>query len=76
LINLLNSICKKHNIPFIDPTIVLSNYAQEQVITSDLGHYTNIGINEFTNYANNYITTILSERQSSAKKKILSMIFS
>jgi hypothetical protein len=55
LIILLDSICKKYDIPFIDPTIVLANYSQEQVMTSDLGHYTNFGINEFSNYMNNFL---------------------
>ena len=55
LINLLDCICKKYNIPFINPTVVLGNYTQEQVITDDLGHYTDIGINEFSNYMNNYL---------------------
>lgn len=55
LINLLDSICKKYDITFINPTNVLSNYTQEQVITSDLGHYTDIGINAFSNYMNNLL---------------------
>lgn len=57
LINLLDSICKKYDIPFINPTIVLSNYSQEKVISDDLGHYKELGINEFTNYINNFIET-------------------
>ena len=55
MINLLDCICKKYDIPFINPTIVLSNYTQEQVITNDFGHYTDIGINEFSNYMNNFL---------------------
>lgn len=55
LINLLDSICKKYDIPFINPTIVLSNYTQEQVIENDLGHYSDFGINEFSNYINNFL---------------------
>jgi hypothetical protein len=55
LINLLDCICKKYNIPFINPTIVLSNYSQEEVMTNDLGHYTNFGINEISNYINNFL---------------------
>jgi len=55
LINLLDSICKKYDIQFINPTIVLSNHSQEQVITCDLGHYTDFGINEFSNYVNNFL---------------------
>jgi len=59
LINLLDSTCKKYNIPFINPTIVLSNYSQEHVMTTDLGHYTDFGINEFTNYVNNYLQSFV-----------------
>jgi hypothetical protein len=55
LINLLDCICKKYDIPFINPTIVLSNYTQEQVMTINLGHYTAFGINEFSNYINNFL---------------------
>lgn len=55
LINLLDCICKKYDIPFINPTFVLGNYSQEQVITNDLGHYTDFGINEFSNYINNFL---------------------
>jgi hypothetical protein len=57
LINLLDSICKKYDIPFINPIIVLSNYSQEQVMTDDLAHYTDFGINEFSNYVNNFVKT-------------------
>ena len=59
LIILLDIICKKYNIPFINPTVVLANYSQEQVIKNDLGHYTDFGINKFSNYINNYINNFL-----------------
>lgn len=52
LINLLDNICKKYSIPFINPTKVLSNFTQEQVMTGDLGHYTQLGIKLFTDYVN------------------------
>lgn len=55
LIILLDSICKKYDIPFINPNNVLSNYSQEEVMSPDLDHYTNFGINEFTNYVNNFV---------------------
>ena len=55
LINLLDNICKKYNITFINPTIELSSYSQEQVMTSDLGHYTKIGIEQFSKYMNNFL---------------------
>jgi len=55
LIQLLDHICKKHDIPFINPTIVLSNYTQAQVMSSNLGHYTDIGIEAFSNYVNNNV---------------------
>lgn len=57
LINLLDVICKKYDIPFINPTNVLSNYAQEKVVSGDLGHYTQFGINQFSNYMNDYLKT-------------------
>jgi hypothetical protein len=52
LINLLDRICKKYHIHFINPTTVLSNYTQEEVMTSDLGHYTTFGICKFSEYVN------------------------
>ena len=58
LINLLDTICKKHNIPFINPTIVLSNYSQEEVMNEDLGHYTDFGSNKFVDYVNNLFTLV------------------
>jgi len=61
LIKLLYNICNKHDIPFINPTIVLSNYSQEQVMT-DLDHYTDFGINKFSNYVNIYIKNFLNRK--------------
>ena len=55
LINLLDNICKKNNIPFVNPTNVLSNFTQEQVMSNDLGHYNDLGFSEFTKYLNNYL---------------------
>jgi hypothetical protein len=56
LINLLDTICKKYNIPFINPTIVLSNYSQEEVMKEDLGHYTDFGSNKFVDYVNKILS--------------------
>ena len=58
LICLLDNICNKHNIPFINPTEVLSNYTQEEVMTSDLGHFTDFGLNIFNDYINDYIDNL------------------
>lgn len=55
LVNLLDNICKKYDILFINPTTILSNYSQEQVMSTDLGHYTEFGINEFSNYVNHFL---------------------
>ena len=55
LINLLDSICKTHDIPFVNPTSVLFGYSQEEVMGLDLGHYTELGIIEFTDYMNSYL---------------------
>jgi hypothetical protein len=55
LIVLLDSICKKYDIPFINPTNVLSSFNQEEVVTHDLAHYTNLGLCELSNYINTYV---------------------
>ena len=55
LIQLLDTICKKYDIPFINPTLVLSNYSQEEVMTSDLGHFTDLGMSEVSKYVNDYL---------------------
>ena len=55
LINLLDTICKKYNIPFINPTIVLSGFNQEKVMKDNLGHYTDFGMKKFSNYMNNIL---------------------
>lgn len=58
LINTLDEICKKNNIPFINPTNILSNFTQKIVMNSDLGHYSTFGRNYFSNYMNNYINSM------------------
>lgn len=58
LINLLDNICKKYNIHFINPTEVLSGYTQKEVIHSDLGHYTGLGYQKMGEYISNYIKNI------------------
>jgi hypothetical protein len=55
LINLLDNICKKHDIHFVNPTNVLCNLTQEETMTPDLGHYTSKGIDEFSKYMNDFI---------------------
>jgi hypothetical protein len=52
LISSLISIANKHNITIINPTEVLIDYTQSQVMTSDLGHYTEFGISKITEYLN------------------------
>ena len=58
LIQLLTTICKKYNIYFVNPTDVLSSYPQNEIMESDLGHYTEKGLMLFTNYINKYIDDI------------------
>lgn len=70
LINLLNKICKKHKIPFINPTKVLSNYSQEDVMTDDLDHYKDLGFKVFTDYANNFIDKVLNSSKKFKSLKI------
>ena len=59
LIILLHIICKKHEIHFINPKNVLSKFAQNIIMTSDLGHYTDFGLNEFSKYMNNYVKMLI-----------------
>lgn len=56
LIQTLEKICKKHCILFVNPTECLSKFPQEEVMGSDLGHYTDKGADEFTKYMDNYIS--------------------
>jgi hypothetical protein len=55
LITFLSETCKKYNIPIINPSEVLKDYKQEEVMTDDLGHYTSFGYSKCNEYLNNYI---------------------
>jgi hypothetical protein len=58
LICMLQKICNDNNILFVNPTEVLKNYKQEYVMTNDLSHYSDVGINAFTKYMNTLISSI------------------
>ena len=53
LVQLLKGVCAENAIPFLDPT--LSEFPQEAVISPDLAHYTQFGMNEFTKKLNAFI---------------------
>jgi len=55
LIQTLNEICDKHNIPIINPSDALKDFSQDEVMTDDLGHYTPLGLTKFSEYLNEYI---------------------
>lgn len=55
LINCLSEICEKNNITIIKPSDVLKDYKQEEVMSEDLGHLTNVGLSKLNEYVNNYI---------------------
>lgn len=59
LVCLLDKICEKHGISFINPREALGQYSQEQVMSDNLGHYTEFGLCEFGKYINNYIKALL-----------------
>jgi hypothetical protein len=59
LVCLLDKICEKHGISFINPREALGQYSQEQVMSDNLGHYTEFGLCEFGKYINNYIKTLV-----------------
>ena len=58
LIILLIHICTKHNIRLIQPSEVLRGHPQMEVLTDDLGHYTELGISKFTDFMNLYLADI------------------
>lgn len=58
LIKLLNKICKKNNIPFINPAEVMKEYKQEEIL-KDQNHYTGYGIKILKNFFNQYIRRII-----------------
>lgn len=55
LITNLTEIAAKHNIPLVNPTEVLASYPQEKVMSYDLGHYTQLGLDIMSDYLNNFI---------------------
>jgi hypothetical protein len=58
LILLLKKICNDNDIPFINPTEVLKDYNQNEVISDDLGHFLLLGLKTTCDYIDNYIKTI------------------
>ena len=63
IITLLNDVCQKYNIPIINPSEVLKDYKQEEVMSNDLGHYTSFGSSKFSEYMNNYMNNYLNENK-------------
>lgn len=55
LVQLLKGVCSEKAIPFFDPTQALSEFPQDMVISADLSHYTQLGMNEMTNALNKII---------------------
>jgi hypothetical protein len=45
LINSIENICKKHQIPLFNPSILFQQYKQNDIIQNDYGHLTNLGKN-------------------------------
>ena len=59
LIKTLENICKKHNLIFIQPNeIIGDDKLQNQIISSDLGHYTSYGHKLFTKNATSFLENI------------------
>jgi len=55
LVQFLKEVCAENVIPFLDPTEMLSEFSQELMISPDLSHYTQFGMNEFTRKLNAFI---------------------
>lgn len=58
LIFLLNSIAKKYNINIVNPSEVLKDYTQEEVMKDDYAHYTDFGKRKMLDYLEKYISEI------------------
>ena len=58
LITVVSQIAEKQGICVVNPRDVLKDYGQVEVLKQDLGHYTNLGMQVFTNYMNNLVDTI------------------
>ncbi len=58
LINLIEDTCIKNNIGYLNPITITKNYNQNEIMSEDLGHYTNYGKNIILNYLNDYINHI------------------
>lgn len=43
LVEILGYVCGRHNIKFYNPTSVLKDYKQSEIINDDLTHYTSLG---------------------------------
>ncbi len=61
LIDLLEKVTTKHNIPFVNPTEVLKEYPQDVVMCGDLGHYFEIGKVKVGEYINKMIQGFLEK---------------
>jgi hypothetical protein len=55
LVQFLKGVCAENAIPFLEPTEMLSEFSQEAVISPDLSHYTQFGMNEFTRKLNAFV---------------------
>jgi hypothetical protein len=61
LIELLTEICIKHNIHIINPSEVLKQYSQEEIMTFDLGHYTPLGLCKISEYIDTFIDDMIKQ---------------
>lgn len=59
LIKSLKNICLKLNINFFDPSIILNEFNQEDIILNDLTHYTTFGLDIVTKLINYNVNEIL-----------------
>lgn len=55
LIQLLEMLCLKYNITFVNPTTIFKNYEQHIVMQDDLGHFTGFGSKIVSDYINNLV---------------------
>jgi len=71
LVKLLENICRRHNIFFVNPLCVLSAYSQDEILKRDFEHYTEFALEYFTKWMNGFIDKIVFEQPHKFSKSAL-----
>jgi hypothetical protein len=61
LIKLLEQICKRHGIMFINPTVLMTQFEQRDIIEPDLGHHLPIAKHVVYNHINMCVSYLMKK---------------